>query len=207
MIYPLESGNFFIKHFKAKIACESILRRQPFPKSTAPRSFFKWAVSLTLRETSIPLLVYITFLLLFVFTYISNFLSFFVPLTSKKKPVCYWLQSCSHVFFPHFCSALLKLAAFYATVLHVAPFLAHPTHRHQTGNCIVSHDLTLHVSTVDVSSKYIAGYSTDGERGRTGNQVPLMMTDCQPHICNTQNYLIFFPFKKKSRGLWFKTSE
>lgn len=89
---------------------------------------------------------------------------FFAPLTSKKKPVCYWLQFCSHVFFPHFCSALLKLAAFYATVLHVAPFLAHPTHRHQTGNCIVSHDLTLHVSTVGVSSKYIAGYSTDGER-------------------------------------------
>lgn len=118
---------------------------------------------------------------------------FFAPLTSKKNPVCYWLQFCSHLFFPHFCSALLKLAAFYATVLHVAPFLAHPTHRHQTGNCIVSHDLTLHVSTVDVSSKYIAGYSTDGERGRTGNQVPLMMTDCQPHIWNTRNYLDFFP--------------
>lgn len=65
------------------------------------------------------------------------------PLTSKKKPVCYWLQFCSHLF-QRFCVPLcLNSLPFMPLFLMLLLFLEHPTHRYQIGNCTLFHSLTL----------------------------------------------------------------
>lgn len=81
---------------------------------------------------------------------------FFAPPLTSKKEICLLLitvllTSLSTRFF----STLLKLAAFYAAISHVAPFFS--TSHTQTSNRklrIVSQVLTLRASTVEVNSKY-----------------------------------------------------
>lgn len=190
LIYYLELGTLFFTHFKAKIASASFPRRQPLPTSTSPSSVFKWAVLLTLTEISNPLLVYFTFSLLFVFQYISNFLLFLLaPLTFQKETclllITVLLTSLSELL----CSALLKLAAFHAAVVHVAPFFSTSHTRISNRKLhIVPHSRTLRVSMDE---------SCDGNQRRIVSPAPLSLRDCQPHISDTGNGLDFITIQAK----------
>lgn len=113
----------------------------------------------------------------------------FGSLTSKKGTCLLLITVLLTSLSAHLCSALLKLAAFYPSVLHVAPVF-NTSHIRISNRklCIVSHCLKVCASTVDFS---------DGDQGGIVNRVPLSVRDCQPHICDTGNDLDFITIQAK----------
>lgn len=105
----------------------------------------------------------------------------FVPLTFKKGTclllITVLLTSLSVLLSP----ALLKLAAFHASVSH-APFLAQPTHGYQTGSYTLFHTVSH-----GVCLRSILVMETKEELSIVFPSV----RDCQLHICNTENDLDF----------------
>lgn len=114
----------------------------------------------------------------------------FGPLTSKKGTCLLLITVLLTSLSALLCSALLKLVAFYASVLHVAPFFFCTSHTWISNRKlhVVSHGLTLSASVVDFS---------DGNQGRLVNRVPLSVRDCQPHICDTGNGLDFITIQAR----------
>lgn len=100
------------------------------------------------------------------FSHTSPISSFFCPPPShpKKKSVCYWLQFYSHLFPPVSFPLCLNSLPFMLLFLMLLLFLAHPTHRHQTGNCALFHKFSHCVHLQSRWTQNTAGYSTDGER-------------------------------------------
>lgn len=97
------------------------------------------------QKPPIPLLGYFTFPLLFVFPVHLQFPPFsFAPLSHSKKGTCLLLITALLTsLFVLLCYALLKLAAFYASVLHVASFFSSSHTRISNKKLrIVSHGLT-----------------------------------------------------------------
>lgn len=99
------------------------------------------------------------------FSHTSSISSFFGPNSHpKKKPACYWLQFCSQLFPPISSPLCLNLLPFVLPFLMLLLFLAHPTHRHQTGNCALFHTFSHCVRLQSRWTQNTAVHSTDGER-------------------------------------------